>query len=216
MKRTTSEQWDTHYRKEKSKLTYPDENLVRLTASFLKGKYPENLSALDLGSGSGRHVIALKEMGFGCAIGTDYSMEALIQSARRIRAPFVCAQNTALPFHDGSFDLVVSWGSLHYCHKRYLPIMVEEIMRVLKTGGWHIGTLRSSRDTYLKKGTHLENNVWRTGLQDLEGSVVSFFSEEELKKALIPYKNFAYGIMERTIPGDMSCLISHWYFRAER
>ncbi len=216
MKRNGLQQWDTHYRKEKSLLVYPDENFIRLAASFLKGKDPKTLAALDLGSGSGRHVVALNEMGFGCAIGTDYSMEALIQSARRIHAPFACAHNTALPFRDASFDLVVSWGSLHYCHKRYLPVMIGEIMRILKNGGWHIGTLRSSRDTYLKKGTHLENNVWRTGLDDLEGSVVSFFSEDELKEALSPYREFAYGIMERTTPGDMSSLISHWYFWAKR
>lgn len=216
MKSAGSKQWDAHYQKEKSLLSYPDENFVRLTASFLKEKDPETLKALDLGSGSGRHVVALKEMGFGRAIGTDYSMEALVLSAQRIIAPFVCAQNTALPFRNDSFDLVVSWGSLHYCHKQYIPIMIEEIMRVLKIGGWHIGTLRSSRDTYLKRGTHLENNVWRTGLEDLEGSVVSFFSEDELKDALSCYREFEYGIMERTTPGDMSRLISHWYFWAKR
>lgn len=216
MKRQSSEKWDTHYQKEKSLLLYPDENFVRLTASFLKGKDPSSLTALDLGTGSGRHVITLNEMEIGCAIGTDYSMEALLNSAGRIHAPFVCADNTALPFRDGSFDLVASWGSLHYSHKRYLPAMIGEIMRVLKTGGWHIGTLRSSRDTYLKRGTHLENNVWRTGLEDLEGSVVAFFTEDELKEALSPYREFAYGIMERTIPGDMDRLISHWYFWAKR
>lgn len=216
MKHTSSQQWDDHYRKEKSVLFYPDENFVRLTASFLKGKDAAALTALDLGSGSGRHVVTLKEMGFAFVVGTDYSMEALYHASQRIHEPFVCAQNAELPFRDASFDLVASWGSLHYAHKRNLSSMMAEIRRVLKPGGWHIGTMRSSRDTYLKRGTHLENNVWRTGLEDLEGSVVSFFSEDELREALSSYSEFAYGIMERTIPGDMSKLISHWYFRATR
>jgi ubiquinone/menaquinone biosynthesis C-methylase UbiE len=216
MKHADSKHWDAHYRKDKSVLTYPDENFVRLVAAFLKEKEPAKMTALDLGCGSGRHVVTLKEMGLGTVLGTDYSMEALINTTKRIPAPFVCAGNTALPFRDATFDLVVSWGSLHYSHKRNLPAMIAEIMRVLKTGGWHIGTLRSSRDTFLKRGRHLKNDVWCTGLEDLEGSVVSFFDEDELQKAFSPYRDFAYGIMERTLPGDMHKLISHWYFRATR
>lgn len=209
-------QWNAHYQNEKSQLAYPDENLVRLISLFLKEKNSQHLKALDLGCGSGRHVIVLKQMGFDYVIGSDYSLNALLYSSKKINAPFVMAQNTELPFRNEIFDVVVSWGSLHYAHKNFLPCMISEIKRVLKKGGWHIGTLRSSRDTYAKYGMHLENNVWQTKLNDLSGSIISFYDEDELKQALSCYTAFEYGIMERTILGDMNKLISHWYFWAQR
>ncbi|MCX7678250.1 MAG: class I SAM-dependent methyltransferase [Spirochaetes bacterium] len=216
MVRSGQRQWDCHYQKEKSQLAYPDENMVRLTTLFLKQNKGKHLQALDLGCGSGRHVITLKEMGFDVVIGSDYSMEAILNSSKKISAQFVVAQNTMLPFRDSSFDLVISWGSLHYSEKQYLSCMISEIQRVLKKGGWHIGTLRSFRDTYARRGKHLGNNVWQTNLEDLKGTIVSFYDEDELKSALSSYQAFAYGIMERTIPGDMSQRISHWYFWAKR
>jgi ubiquinone/menaquinone biosynthesis C-methylase UbiE len=210
------EKWDAHYRRDRSALAYPDENLVRLTAAFLKGRDAAALAALDLGCGSGRHIGTLLEMGLGAVTGVDYSMEALAGCAARYPAALVRADNTALPFRDGSADLVVTWGSLHYSDKKAMKAMLGEIHRVLKKGGWHVGTLRSARDTHLRRGKHLGDNVWITDLADLESSTVSFYDEEELREALSLYRESAYGIMERTVPGDMARVISHWYYRAEK
>ncbi len=209
-----SERWDAHYRRDRSALAYPDENLVRLASAFLKGRDAAALTALDLGCGSGRHIATLLEMGVGTAVGVDYSFEALAGCAARFPGMLVRGDNTALPFRDGCADLVVTWGSLHYSDKKAMAAMMKEVRRVLKTGGWHVGTLRSARDTHLKRGKHLGDNVWVTDLADLKTSVVSFYDEEELGKALSIYGDSAYGIMERTLPGDMGRLISHWYFRA--
>lgn len=212
----SSDRWDAHYRRDRSALAYPDENLVRLVAAFLKERDAASLTALDLGCGSGRHIGTLLEMGVGAVGGVDYSMEALSGCAARYPAWLVRADNTALPFRDGSADLVVTWGSLHYSDKKAMKAMMEEIRRVLKRGGWHVGTLRSARDTHLRKGKPLGDNVWITDLADLKNSVASFYDEEELRGALAMYRDSAYGIMERTPPGDMQRLISHWYFRAEK
>ncbi len=94
--------------------------------------------------------------------------------------------------------------------------MIGEIRRVLKDGGFHLGTLRSSRDTFIRRGTHLGDDVWITDLKDLNNSTVSFFNENELQGLFSPYREFSYGIMERTLPGDMTKLISHWYYRARK
>ena len=63
--------WDSHYAKEKSKLVFPDENLVRILS-----RIPTTGAALDHGAGSGRHTILLKSYGFQVSA-CDYSSKSM-------------------------------------------------------------------------------------------------------------------------------------------
>lgn len=206
--------WEHHYTRDRSVLRYPDENLVRMLAPLLKGSDAGTLSAIDLGCGTGRHVGLLIEMGLECRAGFDTSFNALSLCARLYDAPFVQADARAIPLKSGTIDIVVAWGSLHYTVKEDLAPMLAEVRRVLAAGGTLLGTLRNSRDTYLKKGRHLGNDVWRTGLDDIESSTVAFYSEDELCAALSPFASFRYGFMERSPLGQPDSIISHWYFQA--
>ena len=208
-------QWQAHYTKKKSELRYPDENLVRLLASYLKDRDAAEISAVDIGCGSGRHLNLLKDFNIHKIIGIDNSPGAL-SIAANTRCPLILGDNTALPLKDKSADIIIAWGALHYNDKNELPSMVNEIFRVLKTGGCLFATLRSSRDTLLKKGTHLGNDVWETSLDDIAGATVSFFSENELDACFSPFIEVQYGLIERTLIGDTDSLISHWVIRAEK
>ena len=208
-------QWQVHYTKKKSELHYPDENLVRLLTSYLKDKEPAKISAVDIGCGSGRHLNLLKDFGVNKIIGIDNSPSAL-SIAANVRCPLVAGDNRALPLKDKSADIIIAWGSLHYNHKNELPLMINEIIRVLKTGGCLLATLRSSRDTMMRRGRHLENDVWETSLDDIKGATVSFFSENELDACFAPFLKMQYGLIERTLIGNTSSLVSHWVIRAEK
>jgi hypothetical protein len=94
--------------------------------------------------------------------------------------------------------------------------MIGEILRILKKGGRLFGTLRSSRDTYLKKGTHRGNDEWITDARDIRSSLVSFYREDEVKDALSGFSDCSYGMMERTLAGDLSSVLSHWFYWAEK
>lgn len=207
--------WNIHYKKNKSVLSYPDENLVRLVAAEMeKRKNPHDISAVDIGCGSGRHMALLKESGIADVYGTDYSLNAL-NICRDAGFPFVInCDNRNLPFSDETFDIAVAWGSLHYTTKDEMRAMLEEVRRIMKSGGSLFATLRRDNDTYLKTGKHLGNNIWQTGLDDLTGTVVSFFSENELKEIFSIFSSFSYGWMERTIIGDTGKVISHWIISA--
>ncbi|MGL4368751.1 MAG: class I SAM-dependent methyltransferase [Spirochaetota bacterium] len=207
--------WNTHYTRAKSALNYPDENLVRMLRPWLEGRSAEQLAALDLGCGSGRHLKLLSECGVGNITGSDYSQQAL-DIAKAFGLPLVLADNTALPFENDSFDIVVCWGALHYSSKESFTRQVSEIRRVLKPGGALFATLRSEFDTMMRKGTHIGNNVWVTSLSDITQSVASFYSQQELADGFSAFSHLDYGIMERTVPGKMNERISHWYFRADR
>jgi ubiquinone/menaquinone biosynthesis C-methylase UbiE len=206
--------WDNHYTRSKSELQYPDENLVRLLNKFLRDT--GTMTAVDLGCGSGRHLRLLAEIGIARIIGLDASHEALLVSRKTGQSRLIQGNNTRLPLQDGSADIIIAWGSLHYNVKSDLAPMLAEIMRILKPGGHVFATLRSSRDTYLKRGTHLGNDTWVTDLKDISGTTASFYSESELRNELSVFGEYAYGLIERTLLGDMSSLISHWIIHARK
>lgn len=209
-------EWDSHYVKNKSVLLYPDENLVRLVAGVSDKITGEWIKAVDIGCGSGRHMALLENSGIKFVCGTDYSLNALgICRDSGFRALANC-DNTRFPFRDETFDIAVAWGSLHYTSKDGMRSMLSEVKRIMKKGAYLFATLRRDNDTYLRTGTHLGNNTWRTGLDDLTGSTVSFFSEKELKDIFSIFEKFNYGWMERTIIGDTSRIISHWVISARK
>ncbi len=210
-------EWNSHYKKNKSVLSYPDENLVRLIAGEVKKTESEKkINAIDIGCGSGRHMALLEDSGITEVYGSDYSLNAL-GICRDAGFPLVInCDNKNLPFRENTFDIAVAWGSLHYSPKDEMRSMLAEVHRIINHGGSLFATLRSDNDTYLKTGTHLGNNTWRTGLDDLTGTVVSFFNEDELKDIFSIFTKFSYGWMERTIIGDTKKIISHWIISAKK
>jgi SAM-dependent methyltransferase len=94
--------------------------------------------ALELGSGAGQCARWLRSRG-AVAFGLDLSERQLEHSRRLdeqtgIAVPSVCGTATALPFADGSFDLVFSsFGALQFVAEA--AVMVGEVARVLRPGG---------------------------------------------------------------------------------
>ncbi len=212
----SSKSWNNHYLREKSRLSFPDENLVRMLKKNIEdNKIDLENFAVDLGCGSGRHLDLLDKLGFISSIGLDYSLNALKTYQNNLQ-PLVQCNNKHIPLKNNSAGLVIAWGSLHYNHKEDLPIMLDEIHRILTKGGIFMATLRSQRDTCLRKGTHLGNDIWQTNLTDISGAITSFFSEDEVNHYLKGYRNLKYGLIERTIIGDLKKTISHWAIYSEK
>jgi ubiquinone/menaquinone biosynthesis C-methylase UbiE len=206
--------WDNHYTRSKSELLYPDENLVRLLNKSVRDHGA--MTAVDLGCGSGRHLRLLSDMGISRIVGLDVSHGALAISRKTGQTLLVQGNTMQLPLKDGTADIIIAWGSLHYNVKSDLAPMLAEIIRTLKKDGHVFATLRSSRDTYLKRGKHLGNDTWITDLEDISGSTASFYSENEIKKELSVFTEYSYGLIERTLVGDISSLISHWIIHARK
>ncbi|HEY1406683.1 MAG TPA: class I SAM-dependent methyltransferase [Spirochaetota bacterium] len=210
----SSNQWDIHYTRQKSALGYPDENLVRMIKPFLENcDSPDTLRLFDCGCGSGRHLSLASELGLQHVVGGDIAYNGL-SIADKLGFPLIQCDSRALPFHNETFDIIICWGSLHYGPKVDIPLHLAEFRRVLKKNGVIFGTLRSTRDTMLRKGKNLGNDEWITDLSDIKSSFVSFYSEEELKKYFSSF-SLHYGLIERTPIDNITSTISHWYFRAD-
>jgi ubiquinone/menaquinone biosynthesis C-methylase UbiE len=102
---------------------------------------PENAVILDIGCGGGRTVSRLAALApAGKVIGLDYSPASVAVSretnAEHIKAGRVQIEQgsvAALPFPDGTFDVVTAVETHYYWPD--LPANIREVLRVLKPGG---------------------------------------------------------------------------------
>ncbi len=187
-------QWEQHYTRERSRQQYPDENVVRYFSRLLRQLPAESqLTVLDLGTGSGRHLQYLNTLplrAFGC----DYSWEAI-----KLLPHTIQAHAAELPFRALSFDVVLCWGVLHYLPAEEIPSLTSEVWRILKPGGRFFLTVRSDLDT------HLAQTIEQG---DLAGGKVKLYSEQEAKSLLQAFRNIQTGFISRRPLGE-SGLIAH-------
>ncbi|MDD3648168.1 MAG: methyltransferase domain-containing protein [Candidatus Dojkabacteria bacterium] len=95
---------------------------------------------LDLGCGSGRHLIELARNGF-TVTGVDFSKEALNLAEKWAKSEKLKITTAAadihkkLKFKDDSFDAVLAIDSLHYSNSENFEKSLKEIGRVVRLGG---------------------------------------------------------------------------------
>lgn len=196
--------WDEHYERPKSKLAFPDENLVRLLSRIK----PTNRNALDFGCGSGRHSYLLQNEGFqvtGCDTAKT-TIDHLQKESSSIR--FLHTPDTNLPFLPNEFGLIVSWGVFHYNKREEAKKILSSLYTSLDTGGFLLGSIRAEGDT------HLGLTKGKMNLQDLSGGYAETYSIEALKEFLSIFLNVSIGYSERTPLGKLEERICHWFFLA--
>jgi len=102
---------------------------------------------LEVGVGAGTDHLQWARAGCRC-YGVDLTDTAISTTRARLALYGFTSElqrinAEALPFPDGSFDLVYSWGVIHHSEKP--ERIVEEIHRVLRPGGTFIGMIYGRR-----------------------------------------------------------------------
>lgn len=186
--------WDRHYTRDKARQSYPDENVVRFVKKFAgAGQF-----ALDLGSGSGRHLPLLAEH-FSHAVACDFSRESLKPYSGKNGATVQCAL-PQLPFADAQFDFILCWGVLHYLPEAVMGAAVAEIRRCLKPGGRVFLTLRSDSDT------HLSGQLAKGDLADGHALLLS---KEQALALFADFSRSEYGFILRQPLGETTVVAHH-------
>jgi ubiquinone/menaquinone biosynthesis C-methylase UbiE len=201
---TTKNVWNIHYTKDKSKLSYPDENLVRMLAGIkLSG------NALDYGAGSGRHCALLQNYGYRVTAAdfSENSISIIKQTYPDVNTYHI--QSASLPFMDRSFSVVVNWGVLHYNSFDESLALLKEFQRVTAPGGYILGSIRSDKDTYLKA------SGGKVGVSDIQGASIRLYSLEDVNRLLSVFSEYKIGYMERTVLGNLEEKICHWTYLAK-
>lgn len=122
----------------------PIAEAVRLIESLIPADKLLGADALDAGCGAGDYSAALMQLGAKSVCGFDVSVGSLRLAQRQTpTAKFIQASLSELPYSSASFDVIWSWGVLHYVPNA--PRALREIGRVLRPGGVAvIHTLRTS------------------------------------------------------------------------
>lgn len=125
---------------------------IYLFDQILKGRFNINTSILDAGCGGGRNLIYFLRTGYE-VFGVDQNPEAVEQTRALANAlspnlpnsNFQVAAVEKIPFPDTLFDAVISSAVLHFAeNERHFYRMLEEMWRVLKSGGLFFARLAST------------------------------------------------------------------------
>lgn len=152
MKESTKNNWDVFW-EEKSNLgeVYPNTDRIRRHLGALidlRGK-----RILEVGAGTGRDSFYMSKDGAELHL-LDYSMNSLKLIKKAAPADFplnaIGGDAFALPFNDGTFDVVFHQGLLEHFRKEKADALLAENIRVLNKGGllivdvpqrWHVYTI---------------------------------------------------------------------------
>jgi SAM-dependent methyltransferase len=136
-------------------------------------------AVLDLGCGVGCDSLYLSELGFD-VISCDWSEEALQRVRRYVQLADIRQMNLLepLPFTDNSAVVIIADLSLHYFSWEATLAILEELKRVLRSGGYLLCRVNSVRDVNYGAGIGLEIEE---GYYEHEGHRKRFFEKDRLE-----------------------------------
>ena len=147
-------------------------------------------SVLDLGCGTGRHLLPLASEGFQTT-GLDHSPSAIAECRNRLdrlglNARLQCANMTDIPLPDQPFDAVIAFNSIYHGDAAQLSRIAQTLHAILRPGGVGFITLPSRENRMYGKGelvgphTYLSPGMF-AGLfpNDGERGIPHYFSSED-------------------------------------
>jgi len=130
-------QWEKIFKKYGRVFTEPHEDILKIAELFKK---KEIKKVLDLGCGSGRHLVYLAKHGFevygvdiaksGIKIAKNWLKEENLKAKLKIGDIY-----KKLPYRDNFFDAIICTVTLHHNTIEKIRKAIKEIERVLKHGG---------------------------------------------------------------------------------
>jgi SAM-dependent methyltransferase len=160
--------WDDLFKQGEFRWQEPDPRVVELTG-LLKEKGPQRV--LDLGCGSGRHLVYLAKHGLP-SYGLDISEAGLELAHQRLEREgfgvgmhgraslLVRSEMTLIPFRNGSFEGLIGIHVIQHQRLQGIRQTMREIRRVLCPGGLLFLTFPGRRDHRFGQGKELEPNTF--------------------------------------------------------
>lgn len=174
--------WNEIFKHKGKVFSEPHDSMASI-AKQLNRQKAKNI--LDLGCGSGRHVVYFARKGFSVT-GLDNSQVGIEIARQWLAEEGLSAdlrlQNMEeeLPYEDAFFDAVISVQAIHHARVVTIRKIVSEIWRVLRQGGFlfiTVPTLRNQASTFKQ----IEPNTYVPLDGPEKGLAHHYFTEEELR-----------------------------------
>jgi SAM-dependent methyltransferase len=211
--------WDQLHQNPRFRPRYPNEHVVRFLMANKAATGGKRF--LDIGCGAGRHMQLASDLGFE-PYGVDTSMTGLHHAQQRqrsmnIRSTVARASMLALPFAEGSFGLVLSFGVFYYGTADEMQQAIAEAHRVLASDGRLFAILRTTQDYRFGKGQQLAARTFRLKITDTNeyDTVQHFLAAEDIAAY---FGNFSHVGFEKTetTSANRARLDSDWLITAQK
>jgi SAM-dependent methyltransferase len=207
--------WDELFRQEEFRWREPYHGVFRF-AKLLKEKGIQRV--LDLGCGTGRHLVFLAREGFE-VFGTDIS-ETGLEHARRwlnqeeFTAKLKQSDMTVIPYPDRFFDAAISVHVIYHGTLERMRRAIAELHRTLRPGGLALLTFKSKRSFRYGKGERTEPETFIHGEGADSGIPHHYSDREEIEHLLRAFAILEINHMERIYEGGYHS--SHWEVWVEK
>lgn len=183
-------EWECIYEKRGKYFLKPYEGIQKI-AAILKTKKVKKV--LDLGCGSGRHLVYFAKRGFDM-YGIDSSATGIAIAKKWLKTAHLKAHFNVqdiyqkLPYKSKFFDAIISTQVLHHNYPDNVKNLIKEMERVLKDNGMLFFTVPKFRHKRQKERLPLKKVGYRTYLpmDGMEKGLLHFYFT---KKILITYFN---------------------------
>lgn len=175
----------------------------------------------DLGCGLGRHTVYLAQQGFDvCA--SDISPESLAQTARwlqseGLRAEVVSSDITRIPYPDACFDAVLAFNVVYHATSEGVAQCLQEVHRVLRSGGLCFVTFNSTLSDDWGKGRKLDDYTYVKvgGIED--GIPHHFIDRPQMERLMTGFDLLRITHKDEWLPeaGQLS-RAAHWHVLARK
>ncbi len=205
--------WDSIYR-ERGSFQVEVSRAAMAAAYFFHERAA--ITVLDLGCGTGRHTRYLVDQGFTVS-GCDSSDEALARAREVVpEAGLERCNMTLLPYDTGSFEAVFCNHVVQHGYMTDIHRAVDEIHRVLRSGGSLYLSVVSTRHPKALTGREVEPNT-RLDTDALDGHIPHhFFTEDEMLELFSGFEVLGLDHVEGPSELEPTRMSAAWHLRAAK
>jgi SAM-dependent methyltransferase len=214
--------WDYLHQSPRFRPLYPSDCAVRfMMGSRALLERTGSARFLDIGVGAGRHARLAADLGFTpfgidiSLVGLQHTRERLLQSS--VQPSLALASMIALPFRDGAFGVVLSYGVFYYGTAEEMKEAIRETRRVLTRGGRGFIVLRTTSDSRFAQGEKIEPNTFRLTITETNEAetVQHFLSADDIPKYFSDFAQVSFEKSETTF-ANRRLLNSDWLVTVEK